>query len=79
MGLDQRVVDLDKAGRARFRDHGAFEVITCTSGLGMVLGAEFLAVTGGDMTGFGTADRFVGFDGVAPRFRQTSKCYHADR
>lgn len=35
-------------------------------GLGIILGAEFLAAAGGDMTVFGTADRLAGFGGVAP-------------
>lgn len=57
MALNQQVAELDKAIEARFRDHHTFEVITSMPGLGVILGAEFLAATGGDMTVFGTADR----------------------
>lgn len=53
--LDRRVADLDKNIEAQFRDHQAFDVITGMPGLGIILGAEFLAATGGDMTVFGTA------------------------
>jgi transposase len=40
-------------------------VITSLPGLGIILGAEFLAATGGDITAFGTPGRLVGFGGVA--------------
>ncbi|MBF6370467.1 IS110 family transposase, partial [Nocardia puris] len=35
-------------------------------GIGTLLGAEFLAATGGDMDYFGTPDRLAGFAGLAP-------------
>lgn len=40
---------------------------------GVILGAEFLAATGGDMSAFGTPDRLVGFGGVAPVPRDSGK------
>jgi transposase len=46
MSLNQQVTELDKAIEARFRDHHAFDVITSLPGLGVILGAEFLAATG---------------------------------
>ncbi|SEC36779.1 Transposase IS116/IS110/IS902 family protein [Streptomyces sp. 3213] len=73
MGLNQQVAELDKAIEARFRDHHTFDVITSMPGLGVILGAEFLAATGGDMTAFGTADRLAGFGGVAPVPRDSGK------
>lgn len=39
---------------------------TSLPGLGIILGAELLAATAGDMTAFGTPDRLAGFGGVAP-------------
>jgi transposase len=42
-------------------------------GLGVILGAEFLAATGGDMSFFGTPDRLAGFGGVAPVPRDSGK------
>lgn len=71
--LNQQIAELDKAIEARFREHRDFEVITSMPGLGVILGAEFLAATGGDMTAFGTADRLAGFGGVAPVPRDSGK------
>ncbi|WP_405969170.1 IS110 family transposase [Streptomyces sp. NBC_00988] len=73
MALNQQVAELDKAIEARFREHRDFEVITSMPGLGVILGAEFLAATGGDMAFFGTADRLAGFGGVAPVPRDSGK------
>jgi transposase len=73
MGLNQQVAELDKLIEARFRDHHDFEVITSMPGLGIILGAEFLAATGGDMIAFGTPDRLAGFGGVAPVPRDSGK------
>jgi transposase len=73
LNLNQQVAALDKDIEARFRDHHAFDVITSMPGLGIILGAEFLAATGGDMTVFGTPDRLAGFGGVAPVPRDSGK------
>ncbi|MET8274521.1 transposase [Streptomyces sp. NPDC005096] len=73
MALNQQVAEIDKATEARFREHHDFEVIAGMPGLGVILGAEFLAATGGDMTAFGTADRLAGFGGVAPVPRDSGK------
>ncbi|MFJ3763029.1 IS110 family transposase [Streptomyces sp. NPDC090080] len=73
IALNQQVGEIDKAIEARFREHRDFEVITSMPGMGIILGAEFLAATGGDMTAFGTADRLAGFGGVAPVPRDSGK------
>ncbi|MFI1761410.1 IS110 family transposase [Streptomyces sp. NPDC020800] len=73
VALNQQIAELDKDIEARFRDHHAFDLITSMPGLGVILGAEFLAATGGDMTVFGTADRLAGFGGVAPVPRDSGK------
>lgn len=73
MALNQQIAEIDKTIGARFRDHEAYEVITSMPGLGVILGAEFLAATGGDMDLFGTADRLAGFGGVAPVPRDSGK------
>ncbi|MGP4013809.1 transposase [Streptomyces sp. 4N124] len=70
MGLNQQVADLDKDIEARFRDHHAFGVITSLPGMGVILGAEFLTATGGEMTALDTADRLAG---VAPVPRDSGK------
>ncbi|MGW1361445.1 transposase, partial [Streptomyces chartreusis] len=46
--------------------HPYAEVILSMPGLGPVLGAEFIAHTGGDMSVFGSADRLAGVAGLAP-------------
>jgi hypothetical protein len=66
MAPNQQVADLDKLIEARFRDHPTFDVITSMPGLSVILGAEFLAATGSDMSIFGTPDRLADFGGVAP-------------
>jgi transposase len=73
MDLNQEIDELDKLIEARFRDHHTFEVVTSMPGLGVILGAEFLAATGGDMSFFGTPDRLAGFGGVAPVPRDSGK------
>ncbi len=73
MVLNQQIAEVDKLIEARFRDHPSFEVITSMPGLGVILGAEFLAATGGDMVVFGTPDRLAGFGGVAPVPRDSGK------
>jgi len=64
--LGERIRDADKLIEDRFRRHRHAEVITSMPGIGTLLGAEFLAATGGDMTWFATADRLAGFAGLAP-------------
>ncbi|CBG74678.1 MULTISPECIES: IS110 family transposase [Streptomyces] len=73
MALNEQVAELGKLIEARFRDHRHFEVITSMPGLGIILGAEFLAATGGDMAVFGTPDRLAAFGGVAPVPRDSGK------
>jgi transposase len=73
MDLNQQVAEIDKLIEARFREHHHFDVITSMPGLGIILGAEFLAATGGDMSAFGTPDRLAGFGGVAPAPRDSGK------
>ncbi|MEU6505339.1 IS110 family transposase [Streptomyces sp. NPDC046942] len=73
MALNQQVAELDRLIESRFREHRTFKVITSMPGLGVILGAEFLAATGGDMSVFGTPDRLAGFGGVAPVPRDSGK------
>ncbi|NGO81886.1 IS110 family transposase [Streptomyces sp. YC504] len=73
MRLNEQVAAVDKLIEARFREHQHAEVITSMPGIGPLLGAEFVAATGGDMTPFGTPDRLAGFAGVAPAPRDSGK------
>ncbi|MET8961983.1 IS110 family transposase [Streptomyces sp. NPDC004074] len=63
MALDEEIAELETLIEDRFREH---PVIQSLPGMGTLLGAEFLAATGGDMDAFGTADRLAGYAGLAP-------------
>lgn len=66
MALNEQIKDVEQLIEGRFRRHEHAEVITSLPGIGTVLGAEFLAATGGDMNFFATPDRLAGFAGLAP-------------
>ncbi|MFV5999017.1 IS110 family transposase [Streptomyces sp. NPDC056231] len=66
MALDEEIAETDVLIEGRFRDHPHAEVILSMPGLGPVLGAEFIAHTGGDMSVFGSSDRLAGVAGLAP-------------
>ncbi len=73
MVLDQEITDTDALIEERFRRHRHAEVITSLPGMGTLLGAEFLAFTGGDMAAFGSADRLAGVAGLAPAPRDSGR------
>lgn len=73
MALDQEIAELEALIEGRFREHPDAEVITSMPGIGDMLGAEFIAATGGDMTAFGTPDRLAGVAGLAPVPRDSGK------
>ncbi|MGW1365513.1 IS110 family transposase, partial [Streptomyces chartreusis] len=50
MALDLEIAETDALIEGRFREHPYAEVILSMPGLGPVLGAEFIAHTGGDMS-----------------------------
>ena len=66
ISLDEQIAEISALIEARFRDHPHAAVILSLPGIGPVLGAEFIAATGGDMAAFGTADRLAAFAGLAP-------------
>ena len=65
MALNE-LAETDKLIEDRFRRHRNAEVITSMPGIDVLLGAEFLAATGGDMGAFASADRLASFAGVSP-------------
>ncbi|MEY9968499.1 transposase [Streptacidiphilus sp. MAP12-16] len=73
MTLDQEIAELEALIEARFREHPDAEVITSMPGIGGMLGAEFIAATGGDMGAFGSPDRLAGVAGLAPVPRDSGK------
>ncbi|MFD4401553.1 IS110 family transposase [Nocardia sp. NPDC058499] len=66
MALNDQIKKTERLIETRFRQHELAEVITSLPGFGSLLGAEFLAVTGGDMASFATPDRLAAFAGLAP-------------
>jgi transposase len=73
IALDAELAEADAAIEGRFREHRHAEVITSLPGIGPLLGAEFIAATGGDMAAFGSADRLAGVAGVAPVPRDSGR------
>ncbi|WP_329493003.1 IS110 family transposase [Kitasatospora herbaricolor] len=73
MALDEEIDQLNTLIEGRFREHPDAEVITSMPGIGDMLGAEFIAATGGDMTVFGSPDRLAGVAGLAPVPRDSGK------
>ena len=73
MSLDQEIAELEALIEGRFREHPHAGVITSMPGIGDMLGAEFIAATGGDMAAFGSPDRLAGVAGLAPVPRDSGK------
>jgi transposase len=73
IALDEEIAELDTLIEGRFREHPHAEVITSLPGIGALLGAKFLAATGGDMAMFGSSDRLAAFAGLAPAPRDSGK------
>lgn len=65
LNLNTGLRELDSAIEERVRRHRHAEVESMP-GLGPLLGAQFLADTGGGASVFGTADRLSGISGLAP-------------
>lgn len=64
--LDEEIARTDAAIEARFREHQHVETITSMPGIGRLLGAEFIAFTGGDTNAFGSSGQLAGVAGLAP-------------
>ncbi|MEV8569679.1 IS110 family transposase [Streptomyces sp. NPDC051322] len=73
IALDEEIAELDALIEARFQEHPHAEVIRSLPGMGALLGAEFIAATGGDMEAFGTPDRLASFAGLAPVPRDSGR------
>jgi transposase len=75
MDLNEQIKATGKLIEDRFHQHPLAAVITSLPGIGTLLGAEFLAATGGDMAFFGTPDRLAGFAGLAPAPRDSGRIH----
>ncbi len=73
MSLDEQITEINALIEARFRDHPLAAVIVSLPGVGPILGAEFIAATGGDKTVFGSADHLAAFAGLAPAPRHSGR------
>ncbi|MFD0535235.1 IS110 family RNA-guided transposase [Actinomadura luteofluorescens] len=73
--LNEQLKDLDQLIEDRFRRHPSAEVIISMPGIGVLLGAEFLAATGGDMDRFASADQLASFAGVTPVPRDSGRVH----
>lgn len=73
LALDEEISSIDLKIAARFREHRDAEVIVSMPGMGPLLGAEFIACTGGDMDAFGSAGRLAGVAGLTPVPRDSGR------
>lgn len=71
--LDEEIAETDTRIQDRFRQHQHAGALLSMPGIGPLLGAEFLALTGGNMTTFGTPDRLAGLAGLAPVPRDSGR------
>jgi transposase len=73
INLDTEIASTEMMIEERFRRHRHAEIILSMPGFGFILGAEFLAATGGDMSAFDSADRLAGICGLAPVPRDSGR------
>jgi transposase len=73
ISLDTEIGATDAMIEDRFRRHRHAEIILSMPGFGVILGAEFIAATGGDMNIFASADRLAGVAGLAPVPRDSGR------
>lgn len=73
ISLDEQLKQTDKLIEGRFRRHRHATALPSMPGIGVLLAAEFLAATGGDMTVFASADHLAGYAGPAPAPRDSGR------
>lgn len=73
MSLDTEIGETETMIEDRFRRHRHAEIILSMPGFGVILGAEFIAATGGDLNAFASADRLAGISGLAPVPRDSGR------
>jgi hypothetical protein len=71
--LHAQIGEIDKLIAARFHQHPSSAVIESLPGFGPLLGAEFLAITGGDMSCFDGPDQLAAMAGLAPVPRDSGR------
>ncbi|MET9325040.1 IS110 family transposase [Streptomyces sp. NPDC003038] len=73
LALDEEIADIDGQIAARFGEHRDAWVILSMPGMGPLLGAQFIACTGGDMDAFGSSGRLAGVADLAPVPRDSGR------
>jgi transposase len=71
--IDRELAELGKEIADRFLAHADAQILLSMPGFGAVLGASFLANTGGDLTAFESADRLASAAGLAPAPRDSGR------
>jgi len=71
--LNDELAEIDDMISARFRAHRHAPILTSIPGVGELLGAEFLAATGGSIEGFPSANHLAGYAGLAPAPRDSGR------
>jgi len=69
--LDRQLAVIDREAAAIFHTQADAAIITSLTGIGDVLGAQFLAAIGGSSAGFASADHLAGYAGLAPMPRDS--------
>lgn len=73
IALGSELATVDRDIETRFRLHRHAAVIESMPGFGPLLGAEFLAAVGGDVTVFNSQDRLAAIAGLAPVPRDSGR------
>ncbi len=73
LALNEEIAGIDAQIAARFHEHRDAEVVLSMPSMGPLLGAEFIACTGGDMDVFGSSGRLAGVAGLAPVPRDSGR------
>jgi hypothetical protein len=73
LDLDKQIGEIDELIAERCLRHRDAEIITSMPGIGTLLGAEFVAATGGELSAVATADHVAGYGGLAPMPRDSGR------
>lgn len=73
MDLDKEIAEIARLIEARYCEHRHAEVIASMPGFGPLLGAEFIALTGGNLDAFASPDRLAAVAGLAPVPRDSGR------
>jgi transposase len=71
--LTEQIKHTDTALQTRVKRHPHAKVLLSLPGMGMLLAAEFLAATGGELAGFASADHLAAYAGLAPVPRDSGR------